>query len=97
MIERTRSESILRASTSQATDPADEARQILGSSGYHALRLLRCEYHEGAIVIHGLVPSFHQKQMAQAVLLASPRITAVINRAEVVQVSLREHAGLPTV
>ena len=97
MIKRSRPESTLGASVSCATDPASEARQILGSSGYHALRLLRCEYHEGAVVIHGLVPSFYQKQLAQAVLLADPRITAVINRAEVIHESLREHADLPIV
>ena len=82
---------------SPETDPADEARQILGSSVYPALRSLRCEYEENAVVIYGLVPSFYQKQVAQALLLTNHRITAVINRAEVVQIPLREDAGLLTV
>lgn len=96
MSRRSRAESILRAPVYCETDPVIEAHQILGASCYPALRLLRCEYQEGAVVIHGLVPSFHQKQVAQALLLANPCITSVINRAKVVQASLRARAGLPT-
>ena len=68
--------------TSQA-NPLIEAHRMLSSSVYSELRLLRCEYQEGAVVIHGQVPSFYYKQLAQAMLMANPHIDVVVNQVEV--------------
>jgi hypothetical protein len=39
---------------------------LLQASGYSALRGLRCEVTEAVAVVHGVLPSYHLKQMAQA-------------------------------
>ena len=75
---------ILCAAAFCAASLLREAREALAASSYPALRLLRCEYQEGAIVIRGVVPSYYEKQLAQAALLVNPRIPAVINRVEVI-------------
>jgi hypothetical protein len=43
---------------SPAEDLAFEAIRLLESSGYAALRLLRCEIFGGMVIVRGLVPSF---------------------------------------
>ncbi len=45
------------------------AIEVLRSSGYLALRGLRCQVRDGIIFITGVVPSFYLKQVAQTVLL----------------------------
>ena len=73
----------LTAWGSRTTDPAETARQILGMSGYPALKRLHCEYREGVVILRGVVSSYYQKQLAQAALLGSPLIAAVVNLVEV--------------
>jgi hypothetical protein len=59
------------------------ARKILQSSGYSALAALQCEVTEAAIVVHGVLPSYYLKQMAQVVISRLDGVRAVTNLVEV--------------
>jgi hypothetical protein len=55
------------------------ALQALRSSGYSILGKLRCEVVEGVLVLSGVVPSFHLKQLAQTLVLKLRGIKRVEN------------------
>lgn len=59
------------------------ANRLLGSSGYPALRHVCCGFADGVLVLSGEVPTFYLKQVAQAVLLGSHSIPAIINHLQV--------------
>ena len=59
------------------------ASALLRSSGYAGLRRLRCEVTDAEVVVHGVLPSYHLKQMAQAVLLRLDGVRGVKNLVEV--------------
>jgi hypothetical protein len=59
------------------------ALKLLQSSGYAALRSLRCEVTEGVVMIHGVVPSYYLKQLAQATIQRLAGIQRVWNLVEV--------------
>jgi hypothetical protein len=68
--------------------PGDEglhqaAVKALELSGYSALRRLRCEVSEAVVVVHGVVPSWFLKQMAQVLLLRLDGVRGVANRVSV--------------
>jgi hypothetical protein len=44
------------------------ALKSLQASGYAAVRRLRCEVTGAVVIVHGVVPSYFLKQMAQAAL-----------------------------
>lgn len=56
-----------------------DVRRRLRTAGYRVLRQVRCEYSNGSVVLRGRVPSYYVKQIAQAVLMANPRIEHVVN------------------
>jgi hypothetical protein len=39
--------------------------RMLGQSSYRALHRVRCEYSQGVLTLHGQVPSYYLKQLAQ--------------------------------
>jgi osmotically-inducible protein OsmY len=55
----------------------------LRSSGYLLLRAVRCDVTDGVVTLSGDVPSFHLKQVAQAVLLKIESVRKVRNLLEV--------------
>jgi hypothetical protein len=59
------------------------ASKLLQSSSYAALRGLRCEVMETVAVVHGVVPSYFLKQMAQSVIRRLDGIQSVMNLVEV--------------
>jgi len=61
-----------------------EAQSRLRNSGYHALRLVSCDFHEGVLTLRGQVPSFYLKQVAQELILRLDGAEEVNNRLEVV-------------
>lgn len=63
---------------------ADAAAEILRESPYHQLRKVRCEFCEGVLVLHGQVPSYHMKQLAQSVVQSLEEDVDVDNRIEVI-------------
>jgi carbon storage regulator CsrA len=80
----------LSTSTSHSLNPrgADDhlevtAMKALQSSGYSALRRLKCEATEAVVAIHGTVPSYYLKQMAQCVIQRLEGVRRVTNFVEV--------------
>ncbi len=61
------------------------ARRLLQSSGYTALRRLRCEVTQAVVIIEGIVPSYFLKQMAQTVIRQLDGVENVRNLVEVRQ------------
>ena len=55
----------------------------LRSSGYLVLRSVRCDVVGGVVVLSGAVPSFHLKQVAQAVVITVAEVQRVENLLEV--------------
>lgn len=63
------------------------AEYRLHDSSYAALRLVKCDFHEGVLTLRGEVPSYHQKQVAQSLVQALDEVLEVNNRLEVIPVS----------
>ena len=61
------------------------ALKLLRSSGYAALRKLRCDVREAVVILHGVLPSYYLKQMAQTIVLRLDGIHSVRNLVEVRQ------------
>jgi osmotically-inducible protein OsmY len=59
---------------------AREAHEQLGRSGYGALRDVTCIAIEGVLYLHGSLPSYYLKQVAQEVASTSKGVSRVINR-----------------
>ncbi|HTI51363.1 MAG TPA: BON domain-containing protein [Planctomycetaceae bacterium] len=53
--------------TQRAADMAEEIGRALRGTGYPALRAVEVQSCEGVVALWGCVPTYHQKQMAQAV------------------------------
>jgi len=61
------------------------AENRLRHSGYLELRNVFCDFHEGVLSIWGRVPSYHLKQLAQAIVSELEGILELNNQLEVVQ------------
>ena len=59
------------------------ALTLLQSSGYTSLRRLRCEVTDGVVFVHGNVPSYYLKQMAQTLIKRLGSVQRVTNLVEV--------------
>ncbi len=62
---------------------AFSAVRLLETSGYAALRMLRCEILGTMLIVRGFVPSFYLKQMAQTILQRLDGVAGVMNLVEV--------------
>jgi osmotically-inducible protein OsmY len=62
-----------------------KAQQLLDGSNYLALRRLRCEFHDGHLVLRGRVPTFYLKQMAQTLVRQLPQVQQIENRLDVAE------------
>jgi osmotically-inducible protein OsmY len=67
--------------------PVRQAESGLRQSTHSELRRVRCEFHEGALVLRGRVSSFYLKQLAQTLAAATPGVQEVVNRIEVREVT----------
>jgi osmotically-inducible protein OsmY len=56
---------------------------ILRTNPYVRRGQIRCEEHQGRIVLSGAVASYYQKQMAQEAVLAVEGVSEVENRLQV--------------
>ena len=61
-----------------------EAHSRLRNSGYHELRLVSCDFHEGVLTLRGQVSSFYLKQVAQELIRRLDGAEEVNNHLEVV-------------
>ena len=62
---------------------AEEARQRLRSSPPLHRRDLSCDCEEGVLWLHGQLPSFYEKQIAQEAVKSVEGVAGVINDIEV--------------
>ena len=51
------------------------------------LRFVSCEFDGGVLILHGQVPTFFQKQLAQEAVFKLDGVTQVVNQVEVVESS----------
>ncbi len=63
---------------------ADAARQQLRASTCPSVRNVRCEHHEGVLVLRGRVSSYYHKQMAQEAVRRLRGVEEICNVVEVV-------------
>lgn len=63
---------------------AKAAEDQLRHSFYLELRNVSCDFHEGVLTIRGRVPSYHLKQLAQALLCEIEGVLELNNQLEVV-------------
>ena len=59
-------------------------RECLQTASYAPVRDVACDYNDGVLVLHGQVPTFFQKQLAQEAVLHLEGIAKVVNEVEVV-------------
>ncbi len=64
-------------------DTLAEVQARLRDCHYPALQRVTCELYEGVLVLRGRVPSFYQKQLAQAVAARCAGVEEVVNKLEV--------------
>jgi osmotically-inducible protein OsmY len=57
----------------------------LRHSDYLELRNVSCDFHEGVLTLRGRVPSYHLKQLAQAIVSEFDGVFQLNNYLEVVQ------------
>ena len=55
----------------------------LQEGGYAALRCVSCTFESGVLHLHGCVPSYYLKQVAQALVADVEGIRAIVNEIEV--------------
>lgn len=75
----------LSATTTRDEDVESKAQRLLAQSNYLALRRLRCEYHDGSLVLNGRVPTYYLKQVAQTIVRQLPGVRQIENRVDVAE------------
>jgi osmotically-inducible protein OsmY len=64
-------------------------RQRLRQSPYPVLRKISIYEHEGVLTLHGVLPSFYLKQLAQVTVAKVSGVEKIHNRIEVIQSPVR--------
>jgi osmotically-inducible protein OsmY len=64
-------------------------RQRLGRSGYIILRKISVHEHEGVLTLHGTLPNFYLKQLAQVIAAQVPHVEKIKNRIQVAERDVR--------
>lgn len=78
-----RSEGVASPPPVQKVDTLAELRARLVECHYPALQRVTCELYEGVLVLRGRVPSFYQKQLAQAIAAQCAGVEEIVNKLEV--------------
>lgn len=68
-----------------------DAHSVLVKSNYPAVRRIRCEFREGKLTLLGRVGSYHEKQVAQTLVLPLIKGIALDNRLQVAGMQSRLH------
>ncbi len=76
--------------------PGTAVEQRLGSSGYLALRRVRCECDGDVLSLRGCVPSYFLKQVAQAIAGDTAGIRRVDNQIQVLSTASRRSWPRPS-
>lgn len=75
-----------RSAANEVREPKilESVRSRLKGSAYPAVRRLRCNYHEGVLTVRGRVASFHERQVAWALLGELEGVDEFVDRIEVI-------------
>jgi osmotically-inducible protein OsmY len=65
------------------SNPAAEARDRIVHHPHLAVQRIWCEYSEQTLFLHGHVPSFYLKQLAQTAVAGLRGVDQVVNEIEV--------------
>jgi hypothetical protein len=68
------------APTDPGTDIARVAERRLHDHTYPALRNVSCENRDGTLILHGRVPTYYLKQIAQELIFRMQEIQHIDNR-----------------
>lgn len=60
------------------------AESKLRESHYFAVREIRCQFHDGVLILRGQVSSFYLKQVAQSLVCNIEKVAHIDNRLRVV-------------
>ena len=69
-----------QACVSPAEQIAQQAERLLQASSYSALQQVSCRVDDGALTLHGAVPSYFLKQVAQSLVARLPMVHHINNR-----------------
>ena len=72
-----------RSAVPDAPAIREMAMQRLRDSPYKVMRRVSCEYKQGTLFLRGRLFSFHEKQVAQAVVAGVSGVTQVVNEIDV--------------
>ncbi len=64
---------------------AENAHRRLSRNPHPCVRAVTCDYHEGVLFLHGRVPSYYFKQLAQESVRDLEGVEEVVNRIEVIR------------
>jgi osmotically-inducible protein OsmY len=70
-------------SVDTSVDIEEAARVRLQLSPYRAIRQCSCRFINGELHLHGKVPTYHYKQLAQVAVFGLSGVSAVINNIQV--------------
>lgn len=59
------------------------AQRRLATTGYHSLKAIECLYQNNTLYLHGQVPTYYQKQLAQESTRALQGVDRVVNEIDV--------------
>jgi hypothetical protein len=65
------------------SNPAAEARDRIARHPHLVVQRIWCEYSEQTLFLHGHVPSFYLKQLAQTAVAGLDGVDQVVNEIEV--------------
>lgn len=68
---------------------ADRAEVQLRRKGYPALHAISCRCANGVVTLHGHVPTYYLKQMAQATVAAVEGVEEIVNDIKVMEPAQR--------
>lgn len=67
-----------------ASEDIEEAARVrLQHSHYAAIRRVSCRFEDGTLELHGRVPTYHYKQLAQTAVAGIQGVTRIDNLVEV--------------
>jgi hypothetical protein len=59
------------------------ARKRLAKTGYRSLGSVRCQFDDGTLTLHGRVPSYYHKQVAQEAIRNVNDVDTIVNEINV--------------
>lgn len=75
---------LLNAPPTKSLDISERAEHLLRGNAYLALKNVSCDYHDGILTLHGYLPTYYLKQIAQTSVAGLDGVSRIVNRIQVV-------------